>query len=210
MKRLLRIDASANPSSSVSRELADQFESNWKQNNPAGEVYYRDLSIEPPNHLSPQILAAMFSPEPTVEQQALLTKSVELIEELKSADTVLVATPMYNFGIPSTLKSYFDHIARAGLTFQYTEQGPQGLIEGINAVAIVSSGGDYRQPPLDSMNFVDGYLKTIFGFMGIEDVTLIHAAGLAMGEEQAKKAKQEASEAIQKYFKTIEETLFRW
>lgn len=200
MKKLLRIDASANPGSSVSRELADQFESYWKQNNPAGEVLYRDLSIEPPNHLSSEMLAAMFAPEPNEAQHALLAKSVEFIEELKSADTVLVATPMYNFGIPSTLKSYFDHIARAGLTFKYTEQGPQGLIEGINAVAIVSSGGDYRQAPLDKMNFVDGYLKTIFGFIGIEDVTLIHAAGLAMGDEQAEKGKLEASEAIHQYF----------
>ncbi len=200
MKKLLRIDASANPTFSVSRELANQFESNWKQHNSAGEVLHRDLSIEPPEHLSPEMLAAMFAPEPNEAQQALLAKSVELIEELKSADTVLLATPMYNFGVPSTLKAYFDHVARAGLTFEYTDQGPRGLIQGVNAVAIVSSGGDYRQAPLDKMNFVDGYLQTIFGFMGIEDVTLIHAAGLAMGEEQAEKGKLEASEAIQQYF----------
>jgi len=200
MKKLLRIDASANQDNSVSRALAEQFELSWKQNNPAGEVLHRDLSQTPPQHLSPEMLGAMFSPEPTAEQQAQLAHSAELINELKDVDTVLIATPMYNFGIPSTLKAYFDHIARAGLTFEYTEQGPKGLINGVNAVAVISSGGDYRQPPLDSMNFVDGYLKTIFGFMGIEDVTLIHAAGLAMGEEQAEKAKQEASEAIQKYF----------
>ncbi|WP_130536340.1 FMN-dependent NADH-azoreductase [Thiomicrorhabdus indica] len=200
MKKLLRIDASANQDNSVSRALAEQFELSWKQNNPAAEVLHRDLSQIPPEHLSPEMLGAMFSPEPTAEQQALLAHSAELINELKDVDTVLIATPMYNFGIPSTLKAYFDHIARAGLTFEYTEQGPKGLINGVNAVAVISSGGDYRQPPLDSMNFVDGYLKTIFGFMGIEDVTLIHAAGLAMGEEQAEKAKQEASEAIQKYF----------
>lgn len=200
MKKLLRIDASANQDNSVSRALAEQFELRWKQNNPAGKVLHRDLSQIPPEHLSPEMLGAMFSPEPTAEQQALLAHSAELINELKDVDTVLIATPMYNFGIPSTLKAYFDHIARAGLTFEYTEQGPKGLINGVNAVAVISSGGDYRQPPLDSMNFVDGYLKTIFGFMGIEDVTLIHAAGLAMGEEQAEKAKKEASEAIQKYF----------
>lgn len=200
MKKLLRIDASANQDNSVSRALAEQFELRWKQNNPAGKVLHRDLSQIPPEHLSPEMLGAMFSPEPTAEQQALLAHSAELINELKDVDTVLIATPMYNFGILSTLKAYFDHIARAGLTFEYTEQGPKGLINGVNAVAVISSGGDYRQPPLDSMNFVDGYLKTIFGFMGIEDVTLIHAAGLAMGEEQAEKAKKEASEAIQKYF----------
>jgi len=199
MKTLLRIDASASPADSVSQQLADDFVARWLQNEPNGKVIQRDLNQQTPEHLSPEMLGALFASEPTAAQKHLFQFADELITEIEAADMLLISTPMYNFGIPSTLKAYFDHIARAGRTFQYTENGPEGLLIRKSAVAIISSGGDYRQPPLNQMNFVDGYLQTFLGFIGIQDVHLMHAAGLAM-EGRAELAVAEAQQKIVEYF----------
>jgi FMN-dependent NADH-azoreductase len=103
-----------------------------------------------------------------------------LIEELKSADTLVLGLPMYNFGIPSTLKAYFDHIARAGVTFRYTDKGAVGLLTGKRAVVFASRGGRYAGTPLDTQT---GYVRDFLRFIGIEDVEFVYAEGLAMGEE---------------------------
>lgn len=195
MATLLRIDASVNPGSSLSKLLSEEFVTKWLASNVGGKVIERDLSQQMIPHLSSDMVAAMFSGEPT----STLDLSNALIEEIQSADEIVIATPMYNFGIPSNLKAYFDHIVRAGVTFRYTESGPQGLLQGKKAAVIVSSGGDYRSGPASSMNFVDGYLKTILGFIGIDQVELIHAAGTAMGDEALNQAKNEALTTIQSY-----------
>lgn len=175
--KLLRIDSSANPANSVSKKLADEFVEQWLAKHPQSVVMHRDLSQDLPPHFTAETLNALMSGDHSNPAVAL---SNQLIEELQQADMVLISTPMYNFGIPSTLKAYFDHVTRAGVTFKYTEQGPVGLLEDKQAVAIIASGGDYRTAPANSMNFVDGYLQTILGFIGIAQVELIHAAGLAV------------------------------
>ncbi|MCY1415924.1 FMN-dependent NADH-azoreductase [compost metagenome] len=117
-------------------------------------------------------------------ESAALQRSNLLTEELLAADVLVLAAPMYNFGIPSTLKSWLDHVLRAGVTFKYTENGPQGLLSGKRAVVLTSRGGIYAGGPLDHQ---EPYLRQAMAFIGIHDVTFIHAEGLNMGGEYAEK-----------------------
>lgn len=202
MKTLLRIDASIS-SQSNSKALADQFVASWQAEFPENPVIQRDLSQSPPPPLSEEVVGAMYAEEKTPKQASLLALSDELIAELESADVILISTPMYNFGIPSHLKAYFDLVARVGVTFEYTAEGPKGKLNGKSAISIVTSGGDYRQPPLDKMNFVDGYLTTILGFIGINQVTQVQAAGMA-NSKYVETNKQAASLEIDDYFKSLQ------
>lgn len=191
MATLLVIEASASPQGPT-RQLAAEFITRWLAKYPTGTVITRDMAISPIPHLSEKTISAMYRADKSAEDRVALHLSDKLIGELKQADTILVATPMYNFGIPSTLKAYFDHVTRVGETFHYTENGPQGLLENKPCLALVTSGSDYREPPLNQLNFVDGYLKAIFGFIGITNFRVIQAAGLSQGEEKSRKSMSEA------------------
>jgi FMN-dependent NADH-azoreductase len=114
--------------------------------------------------------------------------SDELIAELKAADTVVIGSPMYNFGIASTLKAWFDYVLRAGITFRYTENGPVGLIEGKRAIVVVSRGGLYSEGPAQAFDSQEPHLRTLLGFMGISDVTFVRAEKLAFGPEAREQA----------------------
>lgn len=186
MKNLVRIDSSALSQNSNSKSLADVFCQNWQTLNPDGEITQIDLAQENLPHLSEATIFAMYTDaqERSEAQQAALAKSDAFIAQLKTADDLLISAPMYNFSIPSTLKAYIDLIARVGETFVYTEQGPKGLLENKTAYIIASSGGDYTQAPLDQMNFVVPYLKTVLGFIGIQDVHVIQAPGMAQTQPQ--------------------------
>lgn len=197
MRKLLRIDSSANSQHSHSKALAEFFENKWLSQQPSGLIEKLDLAQDPVPHLTEQVIQAMYSPEKTPETQVVLQQSDQLITQLKTADELLLTVPMYNFGIPSTLKAYFDHVARVGETFQYGENGPQGLLKNKTVYIITTSGGDYTKPPYDQMNFVDGYLKTIFGFIGLTNLHFIHAPGMARGEELATQSLKAAEVNIQ-------------
>ena len=197
MKTLLQINASLFSSAGQSSRLADAFVAEWRRLNPAGRVIERDLAKAPVPHLTAERFQAFLSkPEArSPEQEAVLGFSSALIEELKAADVVVLGLPMYNFGVPSTLKAYFDHIARAGVTFKYTEKGPVGLLAGKKAYVFATRGGLYAGTPLDTQT---AYVRDFLRFLGIADVEFVYAEGLAMGAEQQKKALDAAGASIRR------------
>ena len=182
MKTLLQINSSIFSSDGQSSQLADQFVASWRAQEPDARIIVRDLAQDQVPHLDAQRVSAFFAqPDArTQEQQAYVAESDALIDELKQAEVIVIGLPMYNFGIPSTLKAYFDHIARAGLTFRYTANGPEGLLTGKKAYIFAARGGIYAGTPLDSQTH---YVLDFLGFLGITDVEFVYAEGLNMGEE---------------------------
>jgi FMN-dependent NADH-azoreductase len=151
---------------------------------PALRVITRDLGRSPVPHLTYDAATALRSDDPVNEAQvAAQALSDELIAELKAADTVIIGAPMYNFGIPSTLKAWFDHVLRAGITFRYTENGPVGLVTGKQAIVIESRGGFYSEGPTRILDSQEPHLRNLLSFMGITYVTFIRAEKLALGAE---------------------------
>ena len=158
-------------------------------------VTYRDVVANALPHLAIEELGAWQTPadERTTEQQALAAHSDELLAELRANDVLVLAVPMYNLGIPSQLKAWFDRVLRAGETFRYTENGPQGLIEGKRAIILAARGGQYAGTEFDSQT---PHLKTMLGLMGIRDVEVVFAEGLNMGDAHRDAAMKEAFQAI--------------
>ncbi|GAM66299.1 FMN-dependent NADH-azoreductase [Vibrio sp. JCM 19236] len=155
------------------------------------EVVVRDLAANPVPQLDLDVMTAINSPieSLTTELQQIQKLSDELISELKAADTVIIGAPMYNFSVPTQLKNYFDIMARAGVTFQYTENGPQGLIGDRKVVIVTTRGGIHKDQTTDT---VTPYLTSILAFFGITNVEFVYAEGLNMGDEQANKAREGA------------------
>jgi FMN-dependent NADH-azoreductase len=181
MSTLLHLDSSP-LESSISRELAREFVKTWKTAHPNGTVVYRDLSANAPKPLDTAWIYSSFTPESdrSEEQKAALAHSDELIAELEQADEYVIAVAMHNFSIPSTLKLWVDQVVRTGKTFVYAETGPQGLLHGKKATLLTASGGVYAAgTPAGGLNFVDPYLKTILGFIGVTDVKVVTAGGAA-------------------------------
>jgi len=158
-------------------------------------VTHRDVVANALPHLATEELGAWQTPadERTTEQQALAAHSDELLAELRANDVLVLAVPMYNLGIPSQLKAWFDRVLRAGETFRYTENGPQGLIEGKRAIILAARGGQYAGTEFDSQT---PHLKTMLGLMGISDVEVVFAEGLNMGDAHRDAAMKEAFQAI--------------
>ena len=181
MKTLLQIRTSMFSAGGQSSQLAQQFVDEWRGANPDGQVITRDIGAEPVPHLTAERFQAFLAKpaDRTAEQQAIAGYSDALIDELRQADVIVLGLPMYNFGLPSTLKAYFDHIARSGVTFSYTEKGPQGLITGKKAYIFAARGGLYAGTPLDTQT---SYVRDFLRFLGIGDVEFIYAEGLAMGD----------------------------
>jgi FMN-dependent NADH-azoreductase len=181
MKTLLQIQSSVFSDAGQSSQLARRFVTAWRAANPGGRVIVRDLAKEPVPHLDGARVGAFFAkPEArTPEQQAVIDYSDALIDELKGADVVVIGVPTYNFGIPSTLKAYFDHVARAGATFRYTEKGPVGLVTGKKVYVFAARGGMYAGTPNETQT---PYLRTYLGFIGMSDVSFVYAEGLAISE----------------------------
>ncbi|GAA5188241.1 FMN-dependent NADH-azoreductase [Ferrimonas gelatinilytica] len=192
MRTLLIINASASLAHSHSRTLAQQYEAQWRRVNPDGRVLHRDLGANPPPHLDEATFAAFYTPadERSEAQRVQLTLSDSLIEELKAADDLVIAAPMYNFSIPTPLKAWFDHICRVGVTFRYGSNGPEGLLPRKHAVLLLSRGGRYEEGA--SMDHQAPYLRQLLNFIGIEEVEVVAAQGMAgnadagMAEAKAK------------------------
>ncbi|MEG5264031.1 FMN-dependent NADH-azoreductase [Pseudomonas sp. JDS28PS106] len=180
MSRVLIIESSARQQDSVSRQLTQEFISQWKAAHPADEITVRDLATRPVPHLDSTLLGGWMKPadQRSETEQAALERSNLLTDELIAADVVVLAAPMYNFAIPSTLKAWFDHVLRAGVTFKYGETGPQGLLTGKRAFVLTARGGIYTGSPMDHQ---EPYLRQVLGFVGIHDVSFVHAEGLNMG-----------------------------
>jgi FMN-dependent NADH-azoreductase len=180
MATLLHLDSSP-LASSVSRELTREFVTNWKIAHPTGRVVVRDLAANPPKPLDQAWIHAAYTPAETrqPEHNAALAYSEECINELEQADEYVFGVAMHNFSIPSVFKLWIDQVVRAGRTFSYgSAKGPEGLLKGKKATILVATGAEYQAgSPFASFNFIDPYLRTIFGFLGITDVTFVTAGG---------------------------------
>lgn len=191
MSRVLVIESSARQQGSVSRELTRQFIGNWQAAHPADQIQIRDLAVEPVPHLDATLLGGWMTPseQQSEAEKAALARSNQLTDELLAADVLVLAAPMYNFAIPSTLKAWLDHVLRAGVTFKYTETGPQGLLTGKRAFVLTARGGIYAGSGLDHQ---EPYLRQALAFIGIHDVQFIHAEGLNLGAEFSEKGLAQA------------------
>ncbi|WP_348699832.1 FMN-dependent NADH-azoreductase [Duganella fentianensis] len=184
MASLLHIDSSVRQQGSLSRQLGGEFLAKWQAANPDGKVVTRDLAANPVPHLTEQMLGAYFTPaeQRNAEQAQTIKTSDALVDELLAADTIVIGAPMYNFSVPSGLKAWIDHVARAGRTFKYGPNGPEGLVHGKKVIVFVASGGVYSAGPAAAYDHVTTYLRTVLGFLGMTDVSFIVAEGVAMGE----------------------------
>ncbi len=187
MKTLLEIRSSIYSDHGQSSRLADRFVAQWRAAHSGGRVIVRDLAKAPVPHIDADRFGAFIAKpdQRTSAQHAIVGDSDALIDELKSADVIVLAVPLYNFGVPSTLKAYFDHIARAGVTFRYTDKGPVGLLTGKKAIVFAARGGLYAGTSLDSQT---PYLRAFLGFLGITDIEFVYAEGLAISEATREEA----------------------
>ena len=185
---VLVVSSSANGDSSVSGGLAGRFVDALRAADPAAHVVLRDVGANPLPHLTAATVAAIKGSPQTAEEGAARALSDALIAELKEADLIVIGAPMYNFGMSSTLKSWFDHVARAGVTFRYTQAGPEGLLKDKKAVVIESRAGFYSEGPGAAMDHQEGHIRTLLGFMGIDDIAWVRAEKLAFGPEAAEAA----------------------
>src|SRR5580658_10793908 len=182
MPTLLHIDSSPLYGRSVSRELTAAFVTQWKAAHPLGKVIERDLTSTAIAPINAEWIGAVYTPEGarTPQQKELLSLSDSLLAELEQADEYVFGVPMHNFGVPSVLKLWIDQIARVGRTFSYGEGGPKGLLTGKKATFIIATGGIYdEQTQMASFNFVEPYLRSVFGFLGVTDATFLTAGGTA-------------------------------
>ncbi|HEX7029303.1 MAG TPA: NAD(P)H-dependent oxidoreductase [Gammaproteobacteria bacterium] len=193
MKTLLKIQASLFGDAGQSSQLAAHYAADWLKKNPGGRVVTRDLATQPVPPLTAQRFQALGTKpgERTAAQQAVVNLSDTLIEELMVADEIVFAVPMYNFNIPSGLQSWFDHVARAGVTFRYTENGPEGLIGNKRVHVFVTRGGQYGEAHPQT-----AYLRQILDFIGLADANIVLAEGLAMGDAAREKSLAAARHAI--------------
>lgn len=195
MTTLLQINTSIFGDDGRSSTLSNAFVAQWRDKNPDGRVIRRDLAESPVPHLTQARFSAGLTPpgERTMEQAREAALADTLVEELLAADVLVIGFPVYNFHMPSALKAWFDHVARAGTTFRYTSNGPEGLLNGTRAYVFAASGGQYAGTGAD---FYTPYLNHFLGFLGIEQVEFTYAEGLAMGEDTSHAAMEAASERV--------------
>ena len=180
MPTLLYISISPRGDYSISRQLGNAAVEAWKARNPKGRVIERDLTRTPLTFVDLDWIAGAFSPPEhhNENHKKALELSDELVAEIQAADEIVVATPMYNFAVPAALKAWIDHVVRAGRTFRYTAAGtPEGLLADKKVLAIIASGGSYKEAGVTALDHEIPYLRFIFGFMGITDVQFIQAGG---------------------------------
>ncbi|WP_312837138.1 FMN-dependent NADH-azoreductase [Pantoea sp.] len=193
MSKVLVLKSSIFAGYSQSSQLADFYVEQARAK--GNDVTVRDLAANPIPVLDGELVGALRPSDAqlTPRQQETLALSDELIAELQAHDVIVMAAPMYNFNIPTQLKNYFDLIARAGVTFRYTEAGPEGLVKGKRVVVITSRGGIHKDTPADLLT---PYLKLFLGFLGLNEVDFVFAEGMAYGPEAASKAANDAKETI--------------
>jgi len=196
MTTILKISSSIYSGNGQSSQLGNQFIDALREREPGARVIERDLALEPIPHLDAARFQAFLTrpEERTPEPQAVAEFSDALIDELRRADVVVLGVPMYNYGIPTQLKAWFDHIARAGVTFKYTEQGPVGLLPGKKAFVFATRGGLYAGTPADHLA---PHVRQFLGLLGIADVEFVYAEGMAMGAQARDTGLAQARAAIQ-------------
>ena len=194
--KILQINSSARRDVSQSTRLANRIVERLRDADPEASVIVRDLNRVPHPILDETALGALFTSadKRTAEQSARVAQDDALIAEVMAADAIVLGVPMYNFGVSSQLKNWIDAISRAGVTFRYTEKGPEGLVKGKTVYVALTRGGKYRNTPSDTQV---PYLETVLGFLGMTDVHFVYAEGLAMGPDAEQKAIASAYEQIE-------------
>ncbi len=193
---ILQINASARSNGANSTRLADAITQRLLARDPQAVLTVRDLAAQPHPVLDEPALGALFTPadQRTPEQAARVALDDALIAQVQGADVIVLGVPMYNFGVPVQLKTWIDAIARAGVTFRYTAEGPEGLLKGKTVYVALARGGLYRDTPADSQV---PYLKNVLGFLGMTDVRFVYAEGLALGADSASRAFAQAEAEIE-------------
>ena len=206
MSRILQINSSArrvvDGQGSVSTRLAQELVARLQTQHPGSELTVRDLALQPHPVLDEAALQALFTPaeQRSIEQAARVALDDALIAEVQAADVLVIGSPMINFGVSAQLKNWIDAISRARVTFQYTANGPEGLLKNKKVYVLLARGGIYRDQPSDT---VVPYLRTVLGFLGMSDVQFIYAEGLAMGPDAEAAAWEAAREQIRESLATI-------
>jgi FMN-dependent NADH-azoreductase len=199
MPNLLVIESSPR-STSVSTSVAKEYITEWQRKHPSGTVVRRNVATEPAPFVTEAWITAVYTPEEnrTAEQKQLLAISDTLIAELEAADAIVIASPMYNFGITAALKLWIDQIVRPGRTFAYTAEGPKGLLaENKKVLVIASRGGAYSgASPVAFLDQQEPYLRTVLGFIGLKDIQLAYAESQAMGPEAAEQGLKAAVNTV--------------
>lgn len=202
MPTLLQIDSSPRLEDSVTRGLTARFVQLWCAREPQGVVIRRDLGLSPPPHPDEFTLTAAALPESVRDprQQAAAALSDRLLEELESADVVLIGAPMYNFSVTSSLKAWFDLVSRPGRTFRYGPNGQEGLLSGKKVVAITARGGFYQQGDAQAVgeDLQEALIASFFRFVGLEDIHFIHAEGQAIDPQTAATERARAERDIER------------
>jgi len=196
MSNILVINSSAAGNDSVSRVLVADTVSKLLEQDGAARLTHRDLGENPPPHLVSQTLNGVRGTATTDTEFSARRLSDELIAELKAADTVVIGAPMYNFSVPTTLRAWFDHVLRAGVTFKYVDGAVRGLLAGKRVIVIESRGGLYSEGPAQAIDFQEPYLRHLLGFIGITDVTFVRAEKIGYGPEARTAAIESAKAQI--------------
>jgi FMN-dependent NADH-azoreductase len=199
MSKVLLVTSSLFGDQSKSAQLAGEFVEAWRGTHPGTTLIERALTPDTIPHLSLGALGALMTPaeQRTADQRASVQFADRLIEELEAADTIVLAVPMYNFSIPSTLKAWIDHVARAGRTFRYTAAGPEGLLKGKKVFVVTGRGGSYSGDSAAKVfDFQEPYLRGVLGFLGLTEVTFIHVEGLKVSPEAAEQGIARARQLI--------------
>ncbi len=197
MTKVLVLDSAATGDASVSRKLTRELVDSLGARDGALTIVQRDIGADPIPHLTAEtVMAIRGGPAEGDAAKAALALSDQLIAELRDADLVVIGAPMYNFGMPSTLKAWFDHVARAGITFRYSEAGPEGLLKGKKTIVIESRAGLYSSGPAAAMDSQEPHLRTLLGFMGLDDMTFVRVEKLAFGPAQAAASLAEAIDLL--------------
>ena len=183
MSNILVIQSSISGQQSVSRALVNETVTRLLEANPGARVVVRDLGSHPVPHLDANSLAGVRGSPVTETELATRALSDSLIAELRAADTVVIGAPMYNFSMSSALRSWFDHVLRAGETFRYTSAGPEGLVGNKRVIVIESRGGLYSEGPGKALDFQEPYLRALLGLMGISDLTFVRAEKIGLGPD---------------------------
>lgn len=204
MTHFLHIDSSPRGDRSISRTVSNEFITDWKQAHPSTTVAYRDLGHHPVSHVDEPWIAAAFTPpqERSAELNEVIKPSDALVDEFLAADRYVFGVPMYNFNVPSTFKAYIDQIVRVGRTFAITEQGFAGLVDSSKKMLVITArGGSYQQgTPAASYDLQEPFLRSIFGFVGITDITFIHVDNLNSARD----------ESLTKARTTVQELIAQW
>ena len=200
MSTILVLNSSVSGAASVSRSLVENVVERLREVEPSAKVVTRNIGDEPIPHLTFETFGGVRREDAVTEaEKAARALSDALIAEVEQADTIVIGAPMYNFGIPSTLKAWFDHVLRPGRAFRYSEAGPEGLFKGKRAIVVVARGGLYSSGPAQAFDLQEPHLRTMLGFAGITDVTFVRAENLGYGPEQRNEAITNAQLAIARF-----------